>query len=449
MPTDHLSPAPNSSAGDQRDPNLDSSLELLRQILLREQEARIEGLEAELVHLEHRVSDERSLIKLIAPVLGEAIRLKIREARDEMIDALYPIIGQVVQRAVKESVSDLARSLDAQARRTFDLRLAWWRFRARVSGATEAQIRLRELLPFSVADVLLIHRETGLLLYHLPGDISATSDTDLFSGMLTAIRDFSQNTLGGDGQDELGEITYGDQRILIETGRYTYLAVIVNGNPMPGFREEMRVCIIKIEDSLAEELHCYQGDAGTFVSAKDTLQSLTATSAPKKLSTSQKRILGAGFASLIVFLGGCVLLTSWLWRASHPILPAVVIPPTNTVTVSPTLSPTPTSTSQPTNIPTLTLTPVPSATPTNLPAPVLGVTLGNVWMRTGPSIDAALSGVVLTLGENVELLAVYGDWVRVRQSAGDQFVADGWIPVRWFGFTGSFPPHLITPTAVP
>jgi hypothetical protein len=192
------SSAPIDLAGDPPETLADPSLEDLRQILFRRQIEKIEGLEADLDRLEHEVHDEENLVRMIAPVLGEAIRLRIHEARDEIIEALYPVIGKVVQRAVGEAVSDLARSLDAQVKRTFNLRLAWYRLRARFCGASDAQIRLRELLPFVVTDVLLIHHETGLLLYHLTSDFSVTSDVDLFSGMLTAIRDFSQDTLGGE-----------------------------------------------------------------------------------------------------------------------------------------------------------------------------------------------------------------------------------------------------------
>jgi len=444
-------PASKDAAGDLQAEHQDPSLERLRRILLRDQEAKVEGLQSDLERLDHQINDEGSLIKMIAPVLGEAIRLKIQEARDEMIEALYPIIGQVVGRAVAEAVSDLARSLDAQAKRAFDFRLMWWRLKARFSGATEAQIRLRELLPFSVTDVLLIHRESGLLLYHLLGTGSIASDSDLFSGMLTAIRDFSQDTLGGDEQDELGEITYGEQRILIETTRHSYLAVIVNGNPPPGFRGEMRDRVIEIENAFSEELADYGGNAGAFDSVKEMLQPLITTVEPKKLSKSQKRFMAGAFGFTIILLAGCILLTSWLWRASHPAPPAVIVQPTQTFTTTPTITPslTPTILPSPTATATVTATLLPTDTLTAIPEPFIGVMLGNVWMRTGPTADSELTGMVLVLGERVELLAVYGDWVRVRQTTSDQYFAEGWIPARWFGSTGVYPIMLITPTVLP
>jgi hypothetical protein len=434
---------PVEEVGEAPEPDItsDSSLEDLRRILLRNQAVKTERLEAALGRLEHQISDEASLVKMIAPVLGDAIRLKIREARDEMIEALYPIIGKVVQRAVVEAVSDLARSLDAQVKSSFDLRLAWWRFRARLSGASEAQIRLRELLPFTVTDVLLIHPETGLLLLHIPSENSKTSDTDLFSGMLTAIRDFSQDTLGGDGQAGLGEITYGDQSILIETARHVYLAVIINGVAPPQFRAEMRERIMEIEHSHAEELRKYQGDNRSLISVKPMLSSLMATASPTMLSGTQKRFLAGALAVVMVVLFGCGLFTNWIWRLSHqtPPAPVIIVQPAATLTVAPsaTASLTPTPTPLPTA--TQTLTPLP-------PAPFIGVILGNVWMHTGPSPDSPRSGGMLALGEQVELLAIDGEWAQVRQIPTGQSNAAGWIPVRWLGTTTLIPDRLITPT---
>ncbi len=453
MPVEAQSPASRAAAGDPQEIHPDSSLEQIRQILLRDQEARIGGLESDVQRLDHQIRDESSLIKMIAPVLGDAIRLKIKEARDEMIEALYPIIGQVVRRAVTEAVSDLARSLDAQAKRAFDFRLAWWRLRARFGGASAAQIRLRELLPFKVSDAILIHRDSGLLLSHLAGEASVTADSDLFGGMLTAIRDFSQDTLGGDGQDELGEITYGDRRILIETGRSVYLAVIVSGTPPPQYRDGMRECLIDVENAHADAIDNHPGDESAFSDAQGQLQPLLVSAEPKKMSKSQKSFLAAGVGAVIIFVAGCILLTSWLYRASHPVQPppAAIVQPSTTSTLAPTalLTFTPTAEPLPTETPAPTATLLPSATPTTSRAPFIGVILGNVWMRTGPSAEAARSEVVLTQGERVELLAVYGDWLRVKQISSEQVFAEGWIPARWFGAAEDFPALLITLTASP
>ncbi len=443
---------PPGPPGRAAEPALDS----LRQILLSDQVAKTETLEAGLARLERQMHDEGFLVRMIAPVLGDAIRLKIQEARDEMIEALYPIIGRVVQRAVAEAINDLARSLDAQVKGSFDPRLAWWRLQARFGGASEAHIRLRERLPFAVSDVLLIHRESGLLLDHLSGEQGGTADSDLFSGMLTAIRDFSQDTLGGGEETGLGEITYGDRRILIEAARAAYLAVIVSGLEPPTYRAEMRERLAEIEHAQAETLRDYQGDSAPLAPVKDTLAPLLVTTAPKKLSATQKRVLAAGLAGLVALLVGCGLLASWAWRVSRPPAPAVAAAPVVLVVTAtpgpPTATPAPTLTPEPTRTTAPTLTPEPARTAvpttavpaTDAPAPVVGVLLGNVWMHTGPAQETDRIGLALTLGE-VEVLALDGGWVRVRRMMEGQNEVTGWIPLTWLGLTGEIPAYLITP----
>lgn len=56
----------------------------------------------------------------------------------------------------------------------------------------------RTALPFKVEEVFVIHRESGLLLHHETRDPASMSDSDLISGMLTAIRDFAQDAFGQD-----------------------------------------------------------------------------------------------------------------------------------------------------------------------------------------------------------------------------------------------------------
>ena len=170
MTDDRYHPSHAGDTGSPQQPQGGPSLEALREILFGRYRQQMAELEAELDDLERRISDEDALAAIIAPVMGDAIRRKIRDARDEMIEALYPIIGQAVVRAVSEAIRDLARTIDARMRTTFNLRTIWRRLQARVSGVSGAEMALRESLPFEVAEVFLIHRETGLLLWHVSRD---------------------------------------------------------------------------------------------------------------------------------------------------------------------------------------------------------------------------------------------------------------------------------------
>jgi hypothetical protein len=427
----------------------DPSLDALREILFGGQVARLEG---ELDDLERRLTDRDTLIAIVAPVLGDAIRRQIREARQEMIEALYPIIGQLVMRAVSEAIRDLARTIDARVRTSFDPRVVWWRLRARIGGVSGAEMTLRESLPFDVTEVFLIHRETGLLLQHMSRDPEASSDSDLVSGMLTAIRDFVQESFGRGEEGQLDEIQYGDRSILIETAQHAYLAVVIDGVEPPGFRAEMRERIVEIDHTYARTLRHYDGDATPLAPARKALVSLLPAAESRELSPAQKWVLVGATTLVAVCLLGVGLAGAWAWRTSTYPRVAVLPPATVTVTPSATATPPPTATATAsatplptlTPSPTVTATPMPTSTPT--PASVAGLMTGIVWLREGPSHDSSSVGVTLKIAQTVEILAVYGDWYQVHWRTQDQAEVTGWVPARWVGTTAPIPAYIVTPT---
>jgi hypothetical protein len=441
-------PAPASDAGDPRQSRDAPSLESLRDILFGQYRQQIAELEAELDDLERRVSDEDALIAMIAPVLGDAIRRKIRDARDEMIEALYPIIGQTVVRAVSEAMRDLARAVDAQMRRSFSPRAAWRRLQARLRGVSGAEMALREALPFEVAEIFLIHRETGLLLRHLGRDPGAAPDSDLVSGMLTAIRDFVQDAFGRGEEGQLDEIQYGERRILIEASQHAYLAVVVDGVEPPGFRAEMRERIVEVEHTCEKVLRRYEGDPAALAPVEGTLRSLMRSAGPPGLSRTQKRVLAAASGLAVVCLAVTCLAGGWAWRTLRvtptPVVVAIAPAPTFTATPTPapTLTPIPSPTS--TALPSPTPTSIPTATPT--PAPVIGLMTGDVWLHEGPSADSPRLGMILERGQTVEILALFSEWVQVRWTSPAQAEVTGWVSLQWVGTTAPIPAQIVTPT---
>ena len=65
-----------------------------------------------------------------------------------------------------------------------------WRLEARRTGRPFAEIVLLKSLVYRVEQVFLIHRESGLLLQDAVAQSVVAQDTDMVSGMLSAIRDF-------------------------------------------------------------------------------------------------------------------------------------------------------------------------------------------------------------------------------------------------------------------
>ncbi len=241
---------------------------------LAQMRLQVEQLQRMIDELEVQINDEEALVSTITPVIASAIRTNITESRDEMIDALYPIMGKLVQRSVTEAMRDLARRIDEQMRRTFDFKALWHQLFARMRGVSNAEMAMRNAFPFQVLQIFLIHRETGLLLMHCAQQSEETTDSDLISSMLTAIRDFTEDAFGRGQEAELNEIQYGDRSILIEVAHLVYLAVVIQGVLGSGFRAQMRETMITIEHQHTNALRTYDGDVSRFVNADEQLRAL-------------------------------------------------------------------------------------------------------------------------------------------------------------------------------
>ena len=271
---DALDAAPFQEQAPEDDP-----MAALREILLREERRRhqeeIQALQAEISRLEGQLADQDALVETIAPVLGTAIQRQIRESKEEMIEALYPIIGQLVMRAVTQAMRDLARSIDERLRTTFDKESLLRRFKAWITGVPEAELALREALPFQVQEIFLIHQPTGLLLWHASGEPEDMARSELISGMLTAIQDFATHALGDkNGEERLGELQYQERLILLEFGARAYVAVVVEGVPPLDFRPTLRQALLEFEAENRSLLANYQGNPSSLAgSAQEHFQS--------------------------------------------------------------------------------------------------------------------------------------------------------------------------------
>ena len=306
------------------------ALELLRAILLEQSRARMVELQGEVNRLQHllemleeQVNDDDALIATIQPVIADAISSSISDSRDEMIEALYPITGRLVSKAVTEAMRDLLRNIDNQMRNAFSLGGLKRQMQARAGGVSQAEMALRSALPFTVEDLFLIHRDSGLLISYLARTGHAQSDSDLISGMLTAIRDFVQDAFGRGEAGQLEEIDYGDLRILIEAGKYAYIAAVVEGFEPLGYRGQVRDVLYRIEHNHFRHLRRYDGDATALASAQEEMRTLMveqlrsrdAGAAAREASRLAEQRRTAWTPRTVFFILLCfVVLLLFLWR---------------------------------------------------------------------------------------------------------------------------------------
>ncbi len=443
-PESQAPPGAPDPLASKSEPAGETPLEELRDLLARPDREHSAAIEARVEELEHRTSDSSALITAISPLMGDMIRRNIQDSRDEMIEALYPIIGQLIGRAVAEAIRDLVRTIDTRMRPSFSPGSALRHWRARRAGIPDAALALRDALPFQVTELFLVHRESGLLLQHLSNQPEQEDQADLVSGMLTAIRDFVQDAFGRGQEGQLDEIQYGTKRILIEATRHAYLAAVVEGIEPAGFRATLREQIIAIENAYSGALVSYDGDATRFAAAEPDLAALMVSSAvtepvsPAGLNAGQRRIL-AGLAALLLLcllsacVGSILAVRNLLNRPTTTVM--IVVTATPGPTATPTQTPLPTATASPTALPTMTAPPPMTATATRTatptapatpgPSPVARIVEAQINVRSGPGLAYGVLEVV----EKGRALSVVGrnatgGWWQVCCTKNG---ASGWV----------------------
>jgi len=124
--------------------------------------------------------------------------------------------------------------------------------------------------PYTIEDVFLIYRD-GTLINHQTRRIKPM-DNDILSGMLTAIKDFIRDVFKVDSTGELNELKYGAMKIMIETGEFAFLAVVVSGTPPKDLRPRMKRAISHINKQFYNELKSYSGNVRRLSPTKSIVQ---------------------------------------------------------------------------------------------------------------------------------------------------------------------------------
>lgn len=453
----------SSQSGD-----LKLDLDLLKRKAQEDAEGIVERLNPVMTSLVRRTIHDspEEMAEALGPVMGEAIRVQIRDSRKDMVDALYPVIGETVQRAVSEFAREFQRNLDRRLKATFGPGGFLKRLSARLRGVSDSELALRNSLPFELKEIFLIQHNSGLLLSHAHPGSGHIQDSDLISAMLTAIRDFVKDSFGSSENlsGSLDEVQYGDLRILIESGKHAYVAVVINGVEAEGFRAALHDYISNLHVRYSNALRDYNGDSALLPNLQpglaDLVLKLTGDESERGMTRGQKLTIalgGVGGVLLIALACFYLQFTVALYPLAFPsatLLMAASSTPTvmDTPTPAATFTPTATFTGTPpptaTHTPTQTFTPTLTFTPTVTPLPVQGFTAGDVWISDLPG-NAERNWIVLKRSTPVTVLAVYGDWMQVAWTTSDGVTLAGWAPARWIQVADQVPAHYITPTLRP
>jgi outer membrane protein OmpA-like peptidoglycan-associated protein len=255
--------------------------------------------------------DRDAIVDALAPEMGAAIKRQIVLERDSMVDALYPVIGNTIAKYFAEAI----RSINQKVEQTFSIEGLQRKVRARMQGVSEAELILKESVPFEVQAIFLIHNLSGLVMIDIQqSDLDSLAepiDADMLAGMLTAIRSFASECMSRSADTtELDAINYSGSKILLEVAGYCYLAVIIRGEPDCAFATKIRDVFGRIVQVYGDRLKQFEGDPSDIPTEAEIelkrLMEIAQAKNSKKAKKSSKTLLFIGltlFALIFVPIG--------------------------------------------------------------------------------------------------------------------------------------------------
>ena len=205
------------------------------------------------------------LMRALAPSVEDAITTSVQKNPQALADALFPVIGPAIRKAVAHAFDAMIDSVNQTIERSVSWQALQWRLTAWRTGKPFAEVLIANTLDYRVEQIFLIHRESGLLLQHVAIDRRSGQDADQVSAMLTAITDFARDSFHVERADTLESMRVGELAVTIVQGPQAILAAVVRGSIPPPVRaprskRRLKACI----GSSERRLQTYSGDASSF-----------------------------------------------------------------------------------------------------------------------------------------------------------------------------------------
>jgi outer membrane protein OmpA-like peptidoglycan-associated protein len=207
----------------------------------------------------------------LQPIIEQSIRISVLRDPHVLADALFPIIGAAIRKAVATEVQSILRTINGVVEQRFSIRSLAWRWEALTTGRSFGEVVMLRSLLYRVEQVFLIHRATGLLLAHRAAETAVVKDADMVSGMLTAIQDYVRDSFGANQADKLETMQVGELTVLIRYGPAAILAGALHGYPPQGLESVFQSVLETISKEYVEQLSDFNGDATPFESCQPLL----------------------------------------------------------------------------------------------------------------------------------------------------------------------------------
>lgn len=244
-------------------------LDRLREILFGGERQRIEELEHQLPEVKPEAQDVATILPeaitdaagkddrletALYPILEHSIARSAKENPEVLAQAIYPIIGPAIRKSIAQTMRQLLEAINRTMVHSLSPSSFRWRIEAMRTGRPFAEIVLKHTLLFRVDQILLVHRDTSLLLEHVTAAEVGVQDPDVVSAMLGAIQDFVVDAFGGESREGIAQVEFGEDVLHVAQGPVASLVCVVRGYAPSSLRVSMEEVLERVHKGHAREL---------------------------------------------------------------------------------------------------------------------------------------------------------------------------------------------------
>ncbi|GAA0859594.1 OmpA family protein [Aliiglaciecola litoralis] len=287
-----------------RDLIVGSDASRIKQVMQDNARELVSDVVIEAIH--DRQKQDDAFDHVLVPLVEKSVQKSVKEHSEQFVGYLYPLVGRLVRKSVTAFLAEFLEKTNDLIENSLTLKGLGWRFRAWQSGVSFSQYVASQTFVFRVEQVLLIHRQTGILLNSVSQAGDNSADADLVSSMLTAINDFvsdSFHTTQQDHEQNLKIIKTEDFSLVIKRGPQLLLVAAVTGNISQDISTKFQITIEHIHKLFSKEISQFEGDTLPFEATTQPLKEcLLAELKPEAEKRSKKRPILAIILVCIVFM---------------------------------------------------------------------------------------------------------------------------------------------------
>ncbi|WP_421762965.1 hypothetical protein [Ekhidna sp.] len=186
----------------------------------------------------------------LGPTITQTLKVQIKESRDDVVQALFPIIGQMIKKYVAQEIEVLSEKIDKQVESLLSFENLILRIKASFLGKSYAELLIQKASEAEIQEIFIIEENSGILLASYSRNKSF--DQDMIAGMLTAIKSFANDSFSK-GNQSLENITYQSLSINIQSFEKFYVATAVSGVMTKEFQSKLNDIILNFIKDIASK----------------------------------------------------------------------------------------------------------------------------------------------------------------------------------------------------